>query len=976
MTKTIKEINMDTVAPIESKRKGVISLNFPDPKLGVVDGEYKVQMLTHLHNLSQVIRSKTLIVIGVISKDPNSIYFAEQQQTSSTDKRKLSNNTRVEYEFAKSNFTEFGQSQTLEDKLLYVDKFEAGAEVAGMIGNIITSQYPKDGYKAINEMNVEELVEYQNQLGFFQPYFKSGELTVQQVLTSLTKFAVVKEEDIIVKQSFNELDYSFMNPTVKVLPIAFGEVVPASVGKTRQGHAQYLFTMADEARANGFLETMNKVQFMKTLGMKFSAFAKEDDGKFTLGLSKAITRTRLDNSSSLETDLFKGRSLRMTYNKTYQRQVPVLKDNQFTYDAEGNIVYQMEDIEVEILVFDNNMTMMLAPDFTVFQEVTTLVTTFDKDGNLGSQEVTQVIERNATDGAIYMSGRLRKQYFDKAFGKVHGALQFRGFGYQKGLAVFVPNLEYFAGVDILSFEGSRKADVKEYLKGNEELTFSVLNFSREPKVNEISRFARQGMTNVLLKKEMAEDAFTISSEYFNKALEFELDSLKALLGVDEIKLNDLEGYQDMINNLLTSNDSTTTQYLSANPELALKSGSMMDKANTLISSVMKKFKNGHAYLDDSYTRHMLVDPLSILSYMRKGSLGVIKGAIKQIGISEDSSIDIGKNEEGTYYLKDGKCIVVRYPNLDRREVRKLAKNQFEDDKTEALYTRYAQQGYFKGLFLFSLWDMNPEGMSGADFDGDTCLVINTLPIVAKFQPTTLFLDYSLVQDNAGTWEMVDGCPFSTPPTDVNIYDLIPNNKHYLIEKYELTIGKKYGDIKFNKLALENENEFMDLIFPVMQYFILVNLKGNDIGKYTNMLTTVAAVKSEVSADINTARALAKELVDLIPIQTSLEVAEGLAQDALEVQNAIEDLVREYEGYENLQIYLTSTVRWEIDAAKHGGAYRDKLGFLEILDGIQNNDSVVERIIEAENKYGVSLQRMFVSREAVVKPSLEQISYEF
>lgn len=966
------KLTINNVERKETKMEGSVALNITSPKLGVINDDYTVRLLTHLDNKVDIIKRNKLCILGIMSLDARSPYFSEIQQSSSTDKRRLANNTKTEYKFAKANFSQYGQVQTESDKLVYLDKFEAGVETASMISDIISSSMPPQGYKGFLQMSSVELQAYSKQLGFFRPEIDNHELEIKDILVALNKIAIVKEEDIVVKSSYDNRNISFINPTKSVLPIAFGEVVPASVGKTRQGHAQYLFTMADEARSKGYLETMNRVVFLQKLGLKLSAFAKiTNDNMVEVALAKMITRIRLDNSSSIATDLFKDRKVVSQHTETLYMDVPVLVNDEYTYDEDGKIISELVPQEVDVLVFDNGMTMKLAPDFIVHQKVETLVTTFSLNGEVSSKTVVKVFPRSATDGAIYMSDEIRKQYFDKAFGKTYGGLQFRAFGYQKGLTVFVPNLRYFFNADIVSFDGSRKADIKEYLKDNDELTFSVLNFTREPKVKEVNRFARQGMTNAFGSKQVVEDAFAMSAEHFNRALEFEKESLKSLLGVDEISSDDEEAYQDMINTLLNSNDSTTTQFLSANLDLALKSGNMKNKANTLISSVMKKFKNGHAYLDDSYTRHMLVDPLAILSYIKKGRIGVIKEKVKQIGISKDSIVDIGKNANGEYYLKEGSSTLTRYPNADVREVRKVSKNKFEENKTKELYERYAKEGYFKGLIIFSLWDMNPEGMSGADYDGDTCLVINTPFLINSFKPKELFLDYSLVENSSGDWELKEGCPFSTPATDVDIYKLIPTNKHHLIEKYQLQIGDKYGDIKFNKLGLENESEFLDLIFPIIQYFILVNLRGNDIGKYTNILTTVTAVKSEVSADINTTRALAKELVELIPLQNSVEVAEELIQDTVEVQEAIEDLVREYEGYENLQIYLTAAVRWEIDAAKHGGAYREHLKFLSSLEGMYNHEQVIDALIASEDRYGVSLQRLFVEREAVVKPSFDE-----
>jgi hypothetical protein len=83
--------------------------------------------------------------------------------------------------------------------------------------------------------------------------------------------------------------------------------------------------------------------------------------------------------------------------------------------------------------------------------------------------------------------------------------------------------------------------------------------------------------------------------------------------------------------------------------------------------------------------------------------------------------------------------------------------------TERYYEKAFAQGYFQGVAIYSLWDMNPEGQSGADFDGDTT-VYSTNPVITdNFDNHTLFLDYSLVEQETATGTeivLVEGCPFS------------------------------------------------------------------------------------------------------------------------------------------------------------------------------------------------------------------------
>ena len=56
--------------------------------------------------------------------------------------------------------------------------------------------------------------------------------------------------------------------------------------------------------------------------------------------------------------------------------------------------------------------------------------------------------------------------------------------------------------------------------------------------------------------------------------------------------------------------------------------------------------------------------------------------------------------------------------------------------------------------------------------------------------------------------------------------------------------------------------------------------------------------------------------------------------------------------------MAAAIRWEIDKAKHGGAFMDHLPFLHLMvDGAEDR----EEVKEIEDKFGISLTRLLYGK---------------
>lgn len=956
------KMDMDLLGKVEKKMKGAIVLNSKRESifLGVrqpnsVATGNTVRMLHHLDNPINVIREGNLVLVIKVSKNPNSIHFNEELQSSSKDKRAIAGEVFENYTLARSTNTLYGIKAGEDIKNAVVNKYETGAEIAFLIRDVLNKTVDKELTYDLNNLSFTDIEDYNNQIGFVNRFFGVDGFDEDEFITSLTSAVMINADDIDLFTEEKGVKRIFTNPTVLVPIQQELTLIHSSVGKARQGHAQYLIVNSTDEYS------MQVPEHMKRIGYKPEAFAKPigtSGYRSVINLVKANSRIRLNNSTSIEFPLFKGAGSAFKYTREFKLEVPI------TNEENSKILGMKEDtIEATVWVFENGMVVMESPDFYTYQEVKTTVFKKDNNGKVYFDEATTVIKKNATDGYIMLSERLRPR-FKEILNDIHGGFQFRGFGYQKGMEIFHPTLFKDLGVDILLFEGSRKANLEPYIK-EQAYSHSIVNFSREPKIEETSKLARQALINILSTQSSTTEAFESSVDFWDKALSFHKEELLQVIGSEEIDLNDEEAYNKLLFSLANSEDSSTVQFLNANKDLALSSGTMKTKVMNLLMSTMRNFSNGHGYVKDSYTRHMIVDPIAIVTYMREGLLSVVKGFSKEIGIKENNIVDIGKlkvSENKTeYYLRDDEyAVLVRFPNMYDYEVRKVEKNNFLDSATKRDYAHFCKSGFFKGMVIFSLWDMNPEGMSGADFDGDMALVINDNSIVKNFEAKPYFLDYSLIQSADGTSELIEGCPFASPSKVLDIKTIVPANLHASLDKFDIKLGGtegsvvKYGEIEFNDEALlpENYDEFLLSIHPIMQYFFLVNLKGNNIAKYSNILTTVTAMKSEAMAYARTA---------YITMETIREgVVNGESMSDFEDMKALyHSFKEESDGFNNLQLFLTCAVRWEIDAAKHGGAYKEELPFLKLFDGISVKDGdMISQLRENEERYGISLERLY------------------
>ncbi len=733
--------------------------------------------------------------------------------------------------------------------------------------------------------------------------------------------------------SLTHLKYAVVKQEGSSQPFSLLKLSYASVAQKRVGDCDGL--VVDSVFNNQ--STLDTVDFLNKVDFKLSSFAKVKGDKAVVPLDKTVTRVRLNGSSSYQLSVL-------------DNFLPVIgiEEKEFKmYDKEGNI----EIIKVPYYYGRDGRIIAVAPvDFTVFVRQSVKVSQFSNDGSIEFVETEQLMERAATDGSVFFDGGLMDEIEEELeVGRKLSAIQMRLHFVEKGLAHRVNKLRKDLGADIFLFDGSVKGDITPYMMGERgDFGLNVLNVNRKPELKEIGKLSRQGYTNIFKNKEVQEQILNASKSIWDDVFNYDIDAIKQVLGAeDDFDIQELMDVDDGVDNL-------TKRLFTPNPETFLKSDTLKKKLTDYLRSISRSFTNGNfVYLDDTSIRYLAVDIESIFEYMKEGYLGVHEDFVSKKGIKPERALMNKVLSEQSRGLADGESVLVRFPNLHKNEIRKVSMAYTEDDFYDGKvglnrYMRAGAQHMFDGVIMFSLWDMNPEGMSGADFDGDTAMVIQDESVTSNFEQQPLFLDYSLVQNESGEYDFVDGCPFTSDLTP-SIEEVLNQEELETASKYNFQLDSGWKASFDLEQLTDDNNELLSVIDSLMRANLMSTLKGNDIGVMTNVLATVTEAKMASKAQARTAWICGQQYS-----------ANGKTEKASDMEEVQEYFLSCVTGFEKLENLLAVGIRWEIDAAKHGGAYRERMPFINVLlNGLEGDAKTkVSYLEDLETKFNIALQPLF------------------
>lgn len=686
-------------------------------------------------------------------------------------------------------------------------------------------------------------------------------------------------------------------------------------------------------------EEMVRLDAMEHINFKLEAFYGKgsEAGRLSIDVNKTSKRTKMAASSSKSFPLLDGYNYASKEIKAYKHHsdetgtvVGEATSTIFTLEKEGAADFKIE----------------LAPDFEVITQESLVLTcfglpqlvqlkegdSFKKNGQVSIGRKDAQMRRLATDGASYLDAD-----YAKSIGLSESGVQFRFTPVGKGLLIIVPELKGRLGVDMLMFEGAVKGDIETYFKDG-AFDFAILNVTRRTEATKSYKLSRQIIT-AIQNKEILKGLAKDTMDVLQKVHGLDYDTLREFIGIHDL---DEEGNEvGASDEEVLDMENLTASLYASNPDVYVKSASFKRKLFRLIEATTKSLVNGSSlYLKDGSIKHMIVDPITIVRMMENGWLSAVRGA-SVVGIRRHQGIVSGM-KEGHLVVEHEKAFLGRFPflhGLEGQLINADGSAPFNDLETYKYYTKWIAKGYFQGLMIYSAWDMVAEGQSGADFDGDTTVYTTNRVITDNFEQKGLYLDYSLVQQKDGSWKMVEGCPF--PGDDIISLDKVVSAEQLsFLEENNVT----YFNGKFDFPAhLADNREFKIILADAMCELAMINLVGNDIGRYTNINASIMTL-----ADMLNSRVL--KIKD-----KALEVlAAGDEQGAQLLTMVAQNVKAEAEGYESLAFYMAAAIRWEIDKAKHGGAYKKQMRFLEVFEA---EDPLTREDVRAlETEYNISLER--------------------
>lgn len=670
-------------------------------------------------------------------------------------------------------------------------------------------------------------------------------------------------------------------------------------------------------------ESINRLDTLNRSNFKLESFFKKNKAVadyLNFDATKTGSRVKLAASSSKDFPLFAGFRYTATETKSYKKHVS------------ANV---LETVESTVYVLNNGLKdarIEVADDFEVLMSEELILPLFNQDKAISIVKRIQELRRLATDGIAYI---------DEAYALSMGlnfasGFQFRFTNVGKGLMLVVPNLKAMIGVDVILFDGSVKGDIAPYIMAN-ELDFAILNETRKTEENPALKISRQIITAI--QNDGVLDGLTASTmKVLSQLYALDTDTLKEFIGFcEDVSTGSEEEVLEM--------DNLTVELFAANPELFIQSAENKKKLFSLLDATTKKLVNGRSlYLEDASIKHMAVDPFAILSFMSKGFLSAVRDANKKIGIRKDNVIVSGMTE-GKFVIEHEKAFLARYPflhSLEGRIVNNDGGFPFDDFHTDNYYKKTVARGGFQGVILYSLWDMNPEAQSGADFDGDTTVYTINPIITNNIEPTGLFLDYSLVELKDGSVVLEEGCPFPGGKTTA-IESVLTEAQVAFVKENNITFNN--GLFSFPKEMAE-DRALLEIFADAMAEMSMVNLMSNDIGRYTNLNASVMALMDTLRVQ--------QESVMAAVVQA---YQSGDLEAVTELQALFASIKSEFNGYKKLSFMMACAIRWEIDKAKHGGAYREHMEFLQVFDGLTDTPEDKAKTQKFEDVYGVSLERL-------------------
>jgi hypothetical protein len=530
---------------------------------------------------------------------------------------------------------------------------------------------------------------------------------------------------------------------------------------------------------------------------------------------------------------------------------------------------------------------------------------------------------NVTDG----SG-----YFNHAFGtllEAHGVLdtavqgfQFRINPAQKGFMGRHDEFVAALGVDIVLFASATKAAVHHEWFTKQTFRFAVLNKTNHAP-DSFKALPSSVVQNLMLDMkegkeildELREKAFAHAKKSFSDQQAASLDATEEEAEVDE-----------------TLFGSAKTR--KAQPLLIHDRYHREGIAKELRKSLRKQ-NEGYVFLEGTRTLYLMCDPIAVLNALQDGNVVLDDKGFMAAIIIEEKHCEIGKGKVVVANLEKGKlgtamegeALVNRAPQQDEAEV--LLVEMTATPK----YKNALKSGHFMGMILLSAMDWSAAQISGADFDGDFAFLVLVKLIVDYFKK---YVKKHNVKPKLNKWvrienghiELGDGCPFKGIK-NVTEADRYARHSDWITKdlglqeyagKFEVYEDRKKGTFHAEFHVDMPARVCNEIVAHFNPKIIQRSLTLNDIGILANRLMLM----QELKAYYTTLLEEIKETKSLDAIKT-LITKDYVGDTVPKAVAYFNGAIKQIDKLKN----TTQIAAWyEIDAPKHGGAYKP---FVQVID---------------------------------------------
>lgn len=491
----------------------------------------------------------------------------------------------------------------------------------------------------------------------------------------------------------------------------------------------------------------------------------------------------------------------------------------------------------------------------------------------------------AADGALFADEEIYHTLAAE-FGQFNDAWQIRITPFVKGLMVFVPGLRAYYDAHIVALKSSVKGDYKQLFDANPDFKPQVRIAIFNKKMKQAKTYTDMPYQFVQASSLNVNDLWSVLKPHLEEVSNALHDEsiMKKYLGLD--KVIDRELFDDETEHYMLdqSRVSTFTSYLDMFG-WSYEDVQMKRYALDILKEKIADWKTGNIPVEGHY-RYMIQDPYAVLE---AGTKYEVRNDAGELMIENRGDYHVQPYEAYVPSAVEGKSNL--YVAAGRNPM--IAKGEWQvlRHRPTVQYERATRKGAFRNIAVYSVHDFATFAQGGADNDGDTSLIVSEEVIVRSLQKKQVspIMDISFVEKDNGEVEFLgDGVPYSMQLSGV-----------YRLPK-EMVVDQDNYKVSFTKE--QNTDALYNEIHKLGIDYVIRTLKPNKIGLSTNIATILA------------------------------DGVRGLAYSASLKEVSKEHAMHNIDKYENWIDMLRLVQGWEIDAAKHGGAYqevmKETLAFME------------------------------------------------